>query len=89
MTCFVLRLSEYVEWSLSEFPISELVDGDSFPSYRALNIDLADNNGDDIETDEAKPQKFKYLPFVNPQCVTMINSSIKVANTTIRGSNNT
>ena len=78
-----------MEWSLSEFPISELVDGDSFPSYRALNIDLADINGDDIETIEADPQKFKYLPFVDPICVKNINGSIKVANTTIRGTNNT
>ncbi|XP_064396523.1 anoctamin-7-like isoform X2 [Halichondria panicea] len=84
-----VRLSEYVEWSLSEFPITQLVDGDAFPSYNALNIDLADHNGDDIESNDAEPLKFKYLPFVDQDCVRMINSSVRIANTTVRPGSNT
>ncbi len=79
---FLFRLSEYVDWSLTEFPISTLVDGKAFPSFTALQLDLVDANGENIVDDSNN--KFTYLPFIDPQCILNVDSSIQVANTTIR-----
>lgn len=76
-----LRLSEYMDWSLSEFNVTSLVDGDSFPSYAALDLDLVDMDGEDIQNSAGI--SYIYLPFIEPECIQMVNSSIEVANTTL------
>ncbi len=85
------RLNEYVEWSLTEFSVDSLIDGIAFPSYSALLLDLADNKGKDVLNTNVTnaDQEYKYLPFIDHECLQMVNSSILVANTTTTDNSDT
>ncbi len=59
-------LSGYVNWSLSDFPIEDLVDGRAFPAMNAQELVLYDDDGDEV-TDDG--EDLLYLPWINFTCI--------------------
>ena len=57
----VPRLTGYVEWSLSNFSLNELVDGRAFPAFTAQELPLY------IDGDEQ--EDLLYLPFIDFDCI--------------------
>ena len=56
-----------MNWSLSEFPVSSLVDGEAFPAYSVLDLGLFDADGDKLQTENGTD--YIYLPFVDYECL--------------------
>ncbi len=60
-------LSGYVNWSLSNFPIEDLVDGRAFPAMNAQELPLYDDDGDEVTN--ADGDTLLYLPWINTDCL--------------------
>ncbi len=60
-------LSGYIQWSVSPFPLSALLDGQAFPAYSAHALVMYDDRGN-IITNENE-ESILYLPFIDFECL--------------------
>lgn len=63
---YVSSLEGFVNWSLSEFKVGQLVDGEAFPAYSALDLNLRNADGDRVRTGSTN---YIYMPFVDYDCL--------------------
>ncbi len=60
-------LSGYIQWSVSPFPLSALLDGQAFPAYSAHALVMYDDRGNKITNKNGEP--ILYLPFIDFECL--------------------
>ena len=60
-------LSGYIQWSLSPFPVSSLLDGHAFPAYSTHALSMYDDSGNIITNEHGEP--ILYLPFIDFECL--------------------
>ena len=63
-------LSGYVDWSLSSFNVSSLLDGRAFPAFDAQEL-LLFNGSNPVPDASDNDENFLYLPFVDFACLKM------------------
>ena len=61
------RLSGFLDWSLTNFTIDKLVDGQAFPAFTAHELQIYLKEGD--EKFEIGNEDVLYLPFINLSCL--------------------
>ena len=79
-------LSGYVNWSLSEFPVEVLLDGNAFPAFTAHELPLYDDNGDEVMGADDSP--LLYLPWIDFDCLMEQNigsTEVTTKNITLKG----
>ena len=65
----VSPLSGFVDWSLTNFTVEKLLDGNSFPAYDFQKLSLFDVDGTELTGNSTKDNAVLYLPFVNFTCL--------------------
>ena len=71
------RLSGYVDWSLANFTVDKLLDGEAFPAFSAHELQVYDRDGEVIEVESSvfSSNFAVFVPFVDWDCLVNVNVS--------------
>lgn len=73
-----------MDWSLTNFTVDKLLDGDAFPAFSAHELQVYDRNGDVIEIGESSlfggGNFGVFAPFIDWECVLQTTENATLRN---------